>query len=425
MKKYIISLTDQEREQLEQMLSAGKAASRKLTRARIVLKADRNGADPEWTDEAISEALEVTPRTVAHVRQAFVEEGLAMALNGHSTRNHRLRKINGECEAHLIALLCQPAPQGHARWTLRLLADRLVKLEPVHLESVSHETVRQTLRTNDLKPWQQEEWCIPPDKSGEFVSRMEDVLDVYTQPEDPKHPMVCIDELSKQLVSETRVPLPLAPGQPRRYDYEYERQGTCNIYLIFAPFRGRRWVKVTDHRGYHDWAGLMRDLVDVHFPEADCITVVVDNLNVHVAGALYETFEPAEAKRILAKLEIHYTPKHGSWLNMAEIELRVLNGQCLDRRMGTVRLVEREVTAWAIERDATHATVDWRFTTAEARIKLKRLYPVPQPDQEMPPSTINPTGAKLGATEAAARARQRAQKRTRAKHVSTHRKNEA
>jgi hypothetical protein len=187
---------------------------------------------------------------------------------------------------------------------------------------------------------------------------MEDVLDVYTQPEDPKHPTVCIDELSKQLVSETRVPLPLAPGQPRRYDYEYERQGTCNIYLIFAPFRGRRWVKVTDHRGYHDWAGLMGDLVDVHFPEADCITVVVDNLNVHVAGALYETFEPAEAKRILAKLEIHYTPKHGSWLNMAEIELRVLNGQCLDRRMGTVRLVEREVTAWAIERDATHATVD-------------------------------------------------------------------
>lgn len=417
MKKYIISLTDQEREQLHRMLSAGKAASRKLTRARIVLKADRNVPEPEWTDEAISEALDVTPRTVANVRQAFVEEGWEVALSGHSTRNHRLRKIDGECEAHLIALLCQPAPPGHARWTLRLLADRLVKLEQVDLDSVSHETVRQTLRTNDLKPWQQEEWCIPPDKSGEFVSRMEDVLDVYTQPEDPRHPRVCIDELSKQLVSETRVPLPLEPGHPRRYDYEYERHGTCNIYLIFAPFRGRRWVKVTDHRGYQDWAYLMRELVDIYFPEAECITVVVDNLNVHVAGALYETFEPAEAKRILAKLDIHYTPKHGSWLNMAEIELRVLNGQSLDRRMGTVRLVEREVTAWVAERNAAHATVDWRFTTADARIKLKRLYPVPQPDQVVPAPTVHQTSARLGATEAAARARQRAQKRTRAKHA--------
>jgi hypothetical protein len=418
MKKYIISLTDQEREQLHHMLSAGKAASRKLARARILLKADRNGPEREWTDEAISRALDVTPRTVANVRQTFVEEGWEVALNGHSTRNHRLRKIDGECEAHLIALLCQPAPQGHARWTLRLLAERLVKLEQVDLDSVSHETVRQTLRTNDLKPWQQEEWCIPPDKSGEFVSRMEDVLDVYTQPDDPWHPRVCIDELSKQLVSETRVPLPLEPGHPRRYDYEYERHGTCNIYLIFAPFRGRRWVKVTDHRGYQDWAYLMRELVDIYFPEADCITVVVDNLNVHVAGALYETFEPAEAKRILTKLDIHYTPKHGSWLNMAEIELRVLNGQCLNRRMGTVRWVEREVAAWVTERNAAHATVDWRFTTADARIKLKRLYPVPQLDQVVPALTGHQTCAKLGATEAAARARQRAQKRTRAKHAS-------
>jgi len=416
MKKYIITLTDEERGQLHQMLSAGKAAARKLTRARILLKADRNSAVPEWTDAAISAALEVTPKTVANVRQAFVEEGLEAALNGHSTRNHQGRKIDGECEAHLIALLCQPAPTGHVRWTLRLLAGRLVKLE--YIDAVSHETVRQSLLGNELKPWQEEEWCIPPEQNGEFVCRMEDILDIYTQPEDPKYPKVCIDELSKQLVGETRAPVPLEPGNPRRYDYEYERKGTCNIYMIFAPFRGQRWVKVTEHRGYQDWAYLMRDLVDVHFPEAECITVVVDNLNTHVGGALYETFEPAEAKRILAKLDLRYTPKHGSWLNMAEIELRVLNGQCLDRRIGEVRIVEREVKAWVAERDAAHTTVDWRFTTDDARIKLKRLYPV-VPSNTLPlASPAKRAGAKLGATEAAARVRQRVQKRTRAKHVS-------
>jgi len=416
MKKYIVTLTDEEREQLHHMLSAGKAAARRLTRARILLKADRNGETAEWTDAVIGEALEVTPKTVANVRQAFVEEGLAMALNGHSTQNHRGWKIDGECEAHLIALLCQPAPTGHARWTLRLLADRLVKLE--YIDSVSHETVRQSLLSNELKPWQEEEWCIPPEQNGEFVCRMEDILDIYTQPEDPKYPKVCIDELSKQLVGEKRLPVPLEPGKPRRYDYEYERKGTCNIYMIFAPFRGQRWVKVTEHRGYQDWAYLMRDLVDIHFPEAECITVVVDNLNVHVGGALYETFEPVEAKRILAKLDLHYTPKHGSWLNMAEIELRVLNGQCLDRRIGEVRIVEREVTAWVAERDAAHATVDWRFTTDDARIKLKRLYPVIQSNALPPASPAKRAGAKLGATEAAARVRQRVQKRTRAKHAS-------
>jgi hypothetical protein len=415
MKKYIVTLTDEERVQLHHLLSAGKAAARKLTHARILLKADRNTA-PEWTDAAISAALEVTPQTVANVRQAFVEDGLAVALSGQSTRHQRGRKIDGECEAHLIALLCQPAPTGHARWTLRLLAGQMVKLE--YIDAVSHETVRQSLLGNELKPWQEEEWCIPPEQNGEFVCRMEAILDIYTQPEDLKYPKVCIDELSKQLVGETRVPVPLEPGKPRRYDYEYERKGTCNIYMIFAPFRGQRWAKVTEHRGYRDWAYLMRDLVDIHFPEAECITVVVDNLNTHVGGALYETFEPAEAKRILAKLDLRYTPKHGSWLNMAEIELRVLNGQCLDRRIGDVRIVEREVTAWVAERDAAHATVDWRFTTNDARIKLKRLYPVIQSNALPPASPAKRVGAKLGATEAAARVRQRVQKRTRAKHAS-------
>jgi len=415
MKKYIITLTDEERVQLQSMLNAGKAAARKLTRTRILLKADSAPGGPAWTDAAIREALEVDLQTVANVRRAFVEGGFEMALQGHSRRNHRLCKLDGEREAHLIALLCRPAPTGHARWTMRLLADQMVELE--YIDSVSHETVRQALLTNELKPWQKEEWCIPPEPSGEFVCHMEDVLEVYTRPEGPQHPLVCMDELSQQLVSETRVPLPLEPGHPRRYDYEYRREGVCNMFMVFAPLLGQRWVTVTAQRTYQDWAHLMRDLVDVRFPDAERITLVLDNLNTHVGGALYETFEPAEAKRILDKLEFHYTPKHGSWLNMAEIELRVLNGQCLDRRLGSVRVVKQETVAWETERNADQATVNWRFTTADARIKLKRLYPIAQPDTSTPDALSKRPAAKLGATEAALRARRRAHKKNRAKHA--------
>ena len=405
MKKYIITLTDDERAQLEKAIAAGKAAARKLTRARILLKADSGPGGPAWTDNAIREALEADLKTVANVRRAFVEEGFEVAWHSHSTRNHRQRKIDGACEAHLIALMCQPAPSGHERWTLRLLAERLVKLEQVDLDSISHETVRKTLARNELKPWQKEEWCIPPEQSGEFVCHMEDILEVYTQPEDPDCPLVCIDEFSKQLVSETRVPLPAQPGQPQRYDYEYRREGVCNIFMTFVPLRGQRWPTVTAQRTYRDYAYLLQDLVDVRFPDAKRVKVVTDNLNIHSGAALYETFEPAEAKRILDKLEFHTTPKHGSWLNMAEIELSVLSRQCLDRRIGQVYVVEREVAAWAAERNAAHVSVDWRFTTADARVILKRLYPVPQPDS--PPSASLPRAA----TESALKTRCRVHKR--------------
>jgi DDE superfamily endonuclease/Homeodomain-like domain len=410
MKKYIVTLNEEERAQLEKAVTAGKAAARKLTRARILLKVDSAPGGPAWTDQTVGQALDVDVKTVAHVRQAFVEEGFEVAWQGHATRNRRARKIDGECEAHLIALLCQPAPAGHERWTLRLLATRLVQLE--YIDSVSHETVRHTLGTNDLKPWQKEEWCIPPEKSGEFVSRMEDVLEVYTQPEDPAYPLVCIDELSKQLVSETRAPLPAQPGQPQRYDYEYRREGVCNIFMVFALLLGQRWVTITDQRTYQDIAYLLRELVDVRFPDAIRIKVVTDNLNIHSGAALYETFEPAEAKRILDRLEFHFTPKHGSWLNMAEIELSVLSRQCLDRRIGTVRLLKTEVTAWSAERNAAQVSVDWRFTTADARIKLKRLYPVPQPDASQ---SAVPALAPRAATESALKARRRVHKRTQRK----------
>jgi hypothetical protein len=204
---------------------------------------------------------------------------------------------------------------------------------------------------------------------------MEDVLEVYTRPYDERHPLVCMDETSKQLVGETQAPVPMAPGRAERYDYEYVRNGVANIFLLFEPLQGERHVKVTDHRTRADWAGLMRELVDVHYPQAQTITVVLDNLNTHRLSSLYEAFEPQEARRIARKLELHHTPKHGSWLNMAEIELSALSRQCLDRRIADKEVLQREVAAWEQQRNRAGTTVDWRFTTDDARIKLKQLYP--------------------------------------------------
>lgn len=204
---------------------------------------------------------------------------------------------------------------------------------------------------------------------------MEDTLTVYHRPHDPKRPLVCFDEGSKQLTKETRVPLPPRPGDVAKYDYEYERNGTRNLFVFFAPLEAWRHVKVTRQRTMIDFAHCMRDLVDIHFAEAEKIVLVMDNLNTHKLASLYEAFEPAEAHRIAERLEIHYTPKHGSWLNMAEIELSVLHRQCLKARVPDASALEERVSAWQKRRNNKANTVDWRFTTDDARIKLKRLYP--------------------------------------------------
>jgi hypothetical protein len=204
---------------------------------------------------------------------------------------------------------------------------------------------------------------------------MEDILSSYTRPYDPRCPLVCFDEVSKQLIGETRSPRPAEPGRPARYDYEYERHGTANLFLWCEPLRGRRHVTVTERRTKVDWAQVIKDLVDVHHPEADKVVLVMDNLNTHNPGSLYEAFPPTEAKRLADRLEIHYTPKHGSWLNIAEIELSTLSGQCLDRRILDRETLEREVAAWEVERNARGGAVNGRFTTGDASIKLTRLYP--------------------------------------------------
>lgn len=204
---------------------------------------------------------------------------------------------------------------------------------------------------------------------------MEDVLTVYQRTLDAENPVVCVDESSKQLVKETRLPIPMQEGQAERYDYEYERNGVANLFMLFAPFQGWRHIKVTDRRTKQDWAQVMKDLVDIHFPDAKRITIVEDNLNTHKPESLYETFEAHEARRILDKLELIYTPKHGSWLNMAEIEFSCLSKQCLNRRIPDKDFLEAQTKAWTDKRNDLGTCTNWRFTTVDARIKLARLYP--------------------------------------------------
>ena len=216
---------------------------------------------------------------------------------------------------------------------------------------------------------------IPPDANAAFVAAMEDVIEVYHRPHDPDRPVVCLDETSKQLIAETRLPIPAKPGRPRRVDYEYARNGTANLFMMFAPLEGWRQVKVTDRHAAVDYAQVLKELSDTHFPRASKIVLVQDNLSTHKPASLYEAFPAEEARRLVERFEWHYTPKHGSWLDMAECELSVLSCQCLDRRIPNKAALIKEVTAWQKDRNQKHAKADWQFTTTDARIKLKRLYP--------------------------------------------------
>jgi uncharacterized small protein (DUF1192 family) len=220
-----------------------------------------------------------------------------------------------------------------------------------------------------------QQFVIPPEGSAGFVAAMEDVLEVYHRPQDPDRPVVCVDETSKQLVAETRVPISVKPGRPKRYEYEYERNGIANLFMMFAPLEGWRHVKVTDRHTAVDYAQVLKELSDTHYPNASKIVLVQDNLNTHKPASLYEAFPAEEARRLVERFEWHYTPKHGSWLDMAESELSVLSTQCLDRRIADKQILTEEVAAWEDRRNSKHAKADWQFTTADARIKLKRLYP--------------------------------------------------
>ncbi len=373
MKKYIVELTVEQREELSHMISTGKASARELTHARIVLKADQGCSGPGWSDAQIQQALEISPGTVARVRKRCAQMGVQEAILPAPAQRARSRRLDGSQEAYLIALACSAPPDGSVRWTLRLLANRLVELG--YVETVSHETVRQVLLANELKPWIKKQCCIPTAPDAEFVYHMEDVLEVYTRPYDPARPLVCMDEINTQLLADTRDPLPMEPGKTRCEDYEYERHGVCNVFLACEPLVGTRVTMTAAQRTKQQWAEFIRRLAEESYPAADKIVLVLDNLNTHTLAALYEVFPVAQARRLCQRFEVHYTPKHGSWLNMAEIELSALDRQCLSQRLASFEQAEQQVAAWTARRNQRHVTINWRFTAEDASIKLKHLYP--------------------------------------------------
>jgi hypothetical protein len=373
--KNSISLLQEQRSELEEVVSKGSATARKIQHAQILLKIESGEDGPNWSDEQIKEAFGASSSTVWRIRQRFLTYGMNDALDRRpQPERPEKRKVTGEQEAQLIALACAGTPTGYSQWSIRLLWKNVVELQIV--EEVGRETIRLVLKRNELKPWLNKRFCIPPGANEEFVYNMEDVLDVYHRPYDPRFPQICMDEGSKQLLDEVREPIPMTSGKPKREDYEYEREGIFNIFGACEPLTGKYFFKVTSSRTKEDWAYFMRDLIDVQYKDAEKLILVTDNLNTHGPGSFYKVFPASEARRLAQKLEIHYTPKHGSWLNMAEIMLSILARQCLSTRIASIEEVREKVMAWQKERNQANVTINWRFTTDDARIKLKRLYPL-------------------------------------------------
>lgn len=366
--RYVVTLSAEERSELEVLVRGGAKLVRVAKRAQILLAA----ADGE-TDERISKLVRVGTSTVYRTKRRCVEEGIEEAIHDRE-RAGGTRKLSVKEEALLVATACSKPASGRARWTMQLLADEMVRL--TEHTRISRETVRRRLAENEIKPWQQKMWCVPK-VDAEYVARMEDVLDLYASKPDPKQPIVSFDESPVQLIGESREPIPAAPGRPARVDYEYRRNGTANLFVFLDVHQPWRHVKVTDRRAASDFAECMRDLADVHYPKARRIRVVLDNLSTHTPAALYQSFPPEEARRVLRRLEFHYVPKHASWLNMVEIEIGVLKGQCLARRIADRATLVAEIATWERERNESGARIRWLFTVERARRKMGRAYPAP------------------------------------------------
>ena len=335
VKTYVVRFSGEERQQLATLIRKGKSPAKRLLKARILLKADVSEVGEGWSDSRIIEALDASPSMVYRVRKQLVEEGFEAVLSRKQRAMPAVAPIfDGEREAKLIALACSKPPKGRARWTLRLLENKVVEDTNI-VDRASDSTIGRVLKKNTLQPHRRQQWVIPPKANSAFVAAMEDVLAVYTRPRDPDCPLVCLDQTSKRPHCPKRVcQISMKAGTPRaRLNYEYERNGTANLFMMFAPLEGWRHVKVTDRRTAVDYAHVLKDLADLHFANAKTIVLVQDDLDVHGKASLYEAFPAAEARRLVERFEWHYTPKHGSWLDLAESELGVLSSQCLDRRI--------------------------------------------------------------------------------------------
>jgi transposase len=335
-----------------------------MKRAQVLLLAHEGKADEE-----IVSVLKSSTSTVYRTRRRFVEGGLEFALE-EARREGGRRKLSPRDEAVLVALACSEAPDGRSRWTYQMLADQLVVM--TEHQSISAETVRRRLLEQEIKPWQRQMWSIGK-VDAEFIARMEDLLDLYAEPHDPRRPIVCFDETLKQLVADVTPSLQRRRGRPERYDHHYARNGTAYLHVALDPHLRKRWVFVTENRSTADFAKAVRDIVD-SYPEAEKIRLVVDNLNIHGVASLYKAFGPEEARRIARRLELHFTPVHGSWLNLAELEISVLARQCLGRRIASQAEMNSEVAAWTQRRNNEGGTIRWLFGVNQARTRFHRFY---------------------------------------------------
>jgi hypothetical protein len=365
--KYDVTLSEKERQELRMFTHKGVHPTRKVTRARILLLADE-----QRPDDKIATYLHCSSGTVNRICQRYCQEGLPPALQ-EKPRVGAPGILDGRFEATLTALACSTAPEGYARWTLRLLADKLVELGLT--EHISHTRVGELLAHNELKPWLKKQWCIG-DLSTGFLWRMENILDLYERPYNPHRPLICFDERPCQLLDNVITPLPVEPGTPQREDYHDARHGVCSLLIAFEPHRGYRFVQVRPQRTKKDYALFMKELADTQYPHVDQLILIQDNLNTPSPGSFYAAFPAQEAFALAKRFEMHATPNHASWLNMVEIELSVMAKRCLDRRIRDQDTLEREVFACVKERNEHHATIQWRFTKNNARDKLQKFYPI-------------------------------------------------
>jgi len=388
--RHAVYLTDGETESLKALTHKGSGESaRTIMHANILLLTNDKLGDKKKTVREISELFDISPTTVNQVRSTFATHGLETALKRKTRlKPPHISKITGDFEAQVIATALAPAPNGRAKWTLRLLAEYCTEKE--YIVSISHSAIGDMLNTNQVKPHLSKYWCTPKEHDAEFVLRMEDVLGIYKMEYNPRIPVVCMDEKPIQLLGEIRErvaakPLSTNPdtGLPKpssieRIDSEYVRCGTASIFMFTEPLGGWRHTVALETRKKEDFALQMRQVSQEHYPDVEKIILIADNLNTHTPAAFYETFPPDVAYALTHKFEFHYTPKHGSWLNIAETELSSLSLQCLgNKRISAIAELNNILAAWEIDRNVRQKGVNWQFTAEDARIKLKRLYPTP------------------------------------------------
>lgn len=387
---YEVKLSNEEIEKLKAITHKGtKSSAKTIMHANILLNTNDGLLEKKKNNREIAEIFDISPTTVNQIRKTYATQGLEAVLN-RKTRltTPTLSKITGDFEAQVVATALSPAPKGRARWTLRLLAEHCMEKE--YIVSISHSAIGEMLNTNQVKPHLSKYWCIPKEKDASFVANMEDVLGIYKREYNPNIPVICMDEKPIQLLDEIRERIsakPLRtdpdtvlpkPGEIEKIDSEYVRCGTASIFMFTEPLVGWRHVKALKTRKKGDFAMMIREISETNYSNVEKVILIADNLNTHNTTSFYEAFSPHIAYALAQKFEFHYTPKHGSWLNIAETELSSLSIQCLGKqRIKSIEELNELLTAWEIDRNIRQKGVNWQFTTEDARIKLKRLYPTP------------------------------------------------